>query len=83
VAENRTYNLESNEAISIRKLAETVRDLVGDVEVSFGPARAGDYRARVVRSDRARDELGWTPTHTFEEGLRKTLAWYREQQSGS
>jgi UDP-glucose 4-epimerase len=83
VAENRTYNLESNEAISIRKLAETVRDLVGDVEVSFGPARAGDYRARVVRSDRAREELGWVPAHTFEQGLRKTLAWYREQQSGT
>jgi UDP-glucose 4-epimerase len=83
VAENRTYNLESSEAISIRKLAETVRDLVGDVEVSFGPPRPGDYRARVVRSDRAREELGWEPKHTFEQGLRKTLAWYREQQAGS
>ncbi|HYL51970.1 MAG TPA: NAD-dependent epimerase/dehydratase family protein, partial [Acidimicrobiia bacterium] len=52
VAENRTYNLESDEAISIRTLAETVRDLVGDVDVTFGPTRPGDYRARVVRSDR-------------------------------
>src|SRR5205823_4021178 len=32
VAENRTYNLESDEAISIRTLAETVRDLVGLVD---------------------------------------------------
>jgi UDP-glucose 4-epimerase len=79
VAENRTYNLESNEAISIRELAETVRDLVGNVEVTFGPSRPGDYKARVVRSDRARDELGWNPQHTFAEGLRKTLDWYREQ----
>jgi UDP-glucose 4-epimerase len=81
VAQNRTYNLESNEAISIRTLAETVRDLVGDVEVTFGPSRPGDYRARIVKSDRARDELGWQPQHTFAEGLRKTLAWYREQQA--
>ncbi len=79
VAENRTYNLESNETISIRRLAETVRDLVGDVEVTFGPSRPGDYRARVVSSARARDELGWQPRHTFAEGLAKTLAWYREQ----
>jgi UDP-glucose 4-epimerase len=79
VAANRTYNLESSEAISIRELAETVRDLVGDVEVTFGPTRPGDYRARRVRSDRAREELGWVPTHTFAEGLRKTLDWYREQ----
>jgi UDP-glucose 4-epimerase len=81
VAENRTYNLESDEAISIRTLAETVRDLVGDVDVTFGPTRPGDYRARVVRSDRAREELGWKPQHTFADGLKKTLAWYREQQT--
>jgi UDP-glucose 4-epimerase len=76
-AENRTFNLESNETISIRQLAETVRDLVGDVEVTFGPSRPGDYKARIVRSDRAREELGWDPEHTFAEGLTKTLAWYR------
>ena len=78
-AKDRTFNLESNEAISIRTLAETVRDVVGDVEVTFGPSRPGDYRARVVSSDRAREELGWEPKHTFAQGLEKTLAWYREQ----
>jgi UDP-glucose 4-epimerase len=82
-AKNRTYNLESNETISIRQLAEAVGELVGNVEVTFGPSRPGDYRARIVKSDRAREELGWQPQHTFEEGLRKTLAWYREQQAGS
>jgi UDP-glucose 4-epimerase len=81
VAKNRTYNLESDEIISIRDLAEAVRDLVGDVEVTYGPSRPGDYRARIVRSDRARDELGWEPRHTFAEGLRKTLAWYRAQDA--
>jgi len=80
-AANRTFNLESDEAISIRRLAENVRDLVGDVEVTFGPSRPGDYRARVVRSDRARDELGWVPQHDFAAGLEKTLAWYREQHT--
>jgi UDP-glucose 4-epimerase len=83
VATNRTYNLESSEAISIRQLAETVRDLVGDVEVTFGPSRPGDYRARRVSSERARDELGWVPTHSFADGLSKTLDWYREQQKES
>ena len=83
VAENRTYNLESEETISIRELAETVRDLVGDVEVTFGPARPVDYRARIVRSDRARNELGWLPRHTFQEGMASTLAWYRDQADTS
>jgi UDP-glucose 4-epimerase len=81
VATNRTYNLESEEAISIRMLAETVGELVGDTEVTFGPSRPGDYRARVVRSERARTELGWQPRHTFAQGLERTLAWYREQDT--
>jgi UDP-glucose 4-epimerase len=82
-ANNRTFNLESDEAISIRRLAETVGEMVGDTEVTFGPSRPGDYRARIVRSDRANNELGWTPKHTFDEGLRKTLEWYRAQQARS
>ena len=78
-AENRTYNLESTEATSIRQIAENVRDLVGDVTVTFGPSRPGDYEARRVSSDRARDELGWEPRTSFRDGLAKTLAWYRAQ----
>ncbi|HEY5014225.1 MAG TPA: NAD-dependent epimerase/dehydratase family protein [Acidimicrobiia bacterium] len=78
-AENRTFNLESTEATSIREIAESVRDLVGDVTVTFGPARKGDYAARHVSSDRARSELGWAPRTSFAEGMAKTLEWYRAQ----
>jgi UDP-glucose 4-epimerase len=78
-AENRTYNLEASEPITIRQLAETVGRLVGDTEVTFGPARPGDYRARRVSNERARDELGWVPAHSFDEGLARTVAWYRER----
>jgi len=79
VARNRTYNLEANEPISIRQLAETVGELVGDVEVTFGPSRPGDYRAKRVSSERARKELGWTPRFDFAAGLQRTLEWYRRQ----
>jgi UDP-glucose 4-epimerase len=78
-AENRTFNLEASEPITIRQLAETVGRLVGDTEVTFGPPRPGDYRAKRVRSDRARDELGWVPQHGFEDGLARTIAWYRDR----
>jgi UDP-glucose 4-epimerase len=57
VAENRTFNLDGDEPCQY-DIAETVRDLVGDVEVSFGPPRPGDLKARVVSTDRARSELG-------------------------
>jgi len=79
VAQNRTYNLEANEPISIRTLAETIGALVGDVEVTFGPSRPGDYRAKRVSSDRARRELGWAPQFDLPTGLRRTLDWYRSR----
>ncbi len=82
VARNRTYNLEVASPITIRELAQTIGALVGDTEVTFGPSRPGDFQARIVRSDRARDELGWVAQHSFEEGLRRTLAWYRSNNVG-
>jgi UDP-glucose 4-epimerase len=76
IAENKTYNLDGDEPVSIRQIAETVRDLVGNVEVRFGPPRPGDLKARVVSTDRAHEELGWIPRVSFGEGMRQTLAWY-------
>jgi UDP-glucose 4-epimerase len=76
IAENKTYNLDGDEPVSIRAIAERVRELVGDVTVEFGPSRPGDLKARVVSTDRAREELGWIPRVSFQEGMRRTLAWY-------
>ena len=60
VAKNRTYNLEANEPISIRQLAETVGELVGDTEVTFGPSRPGRLprQAREQRAGAHRARLG-------------------------
>ena len=83
VAKNRTYNLESDEAISIRQLAETVarsrRRRRGDVRADATRRLPRPHRQERPGPRRAR--LG-TAAH-FAEGLRKTLAWYREQQAGS
>jgi UDP-glucose 4-epimerase len=75
-ATNRTYNLDGDTPVSIRQIAERVRELVGDVTVEYGPSRPGDLKARVVKTDRARDEIGWTPQVDFDEGMRRTFEHY-------
>ncbi len=39
--------------------------------------RPGHDRRYALDSSKIRRELGWTPTITFEEGIRKTIAWYQ------
>ncbi|MFN8036262.1 MAG: NAD-dependent epimerase/dehydratase family protein [Acidimicrobiia bacterium] len=75
-AVNRTFNLDGDQPVSIREIAEAVKELTGNVTVEFGPARPGDLKARIVKTDRARDELGWVPQVAFDEGMRLTYEWY-------
>ena len=76
-AAGRTYNLVGAEDVSIRQVAETVRDLVGDVEVVSGPRRPGDFGGVEVDGERAARELGWRASTPFAEGVRRYVAWHR------
>ncbi len=44
--------------------------------IEFRPERAGDVRHSLADISRAQAALGYAPTHTFDEGLRETVAWY-------
>ena len=41
-----------------------------------GPGRTGDVRHSRADITRIRRELGYEPTLSFEEGLKRTLSWY-------
>jgi nucleoside-diphosphate-sugar epimerase len=44
-----------------------------------GPERLGDVRHSRADISAARDVLGFTPQVEFEEGVQRTLAWFRDQ----
>jgi UDP-glucose 4-epimerase len=79
VATNRVYNLASSENVTIKQIAETVQELIGNVEIVYTPARPGDFGGKVVSSERAERELGWTAATPFHEGVRRYIEWRREQ----
>ena len=81
VAANRVYNLVSDRDISIKEIAYTVRELVGDVEVVHTEARAADFGGVVVCGQRASRELDWQASTPFEEGVRRYIDWYRANQA--
>ena len=46
--------------------------------IRFVTDRPGHDRRYAIDASKLATELGWTPAHTFEEGLRDTVAWYLE-----
>ncbi len=49
---------------------------VADVEPSFREFRVGDVRHSLADVSRAREVLGYAPTHDVERGLREAIGWY-------
>jgi UDP-glucose 4-epimerase len=49
----------------------------------YGPTRTGDVRDSLADISAAREAFGYEPAIGFEEGLRRTVAWYREQYAES
>lgn len=48
-----------------------------EIELKYGPPRAGDVRHSMADTTAAAKELGHAPRFTIEAGLKKTLDWYK------
>jgi nucleoside-diphosphate-sugar epimerase len=77
-ASGEVINVATGGRISLNQLFRTMRDLVGgSVEPIYEPERAGDVRDSQADITKARTILNYEPTVSFEEGLRRTVEWYR------
>jgi UDP-N-acetylglucosamine/UDP-N-acetyl-alpha-D-glucosaminouronate 4-epimerase len=75
-------NVATGSRISLNELFRALRELTGrTVNPSYGPPRAGDVRDSQADISRARQLLGYEPLVLFEEGLRRTVDWYRAQNT--
>ena len=73
------YNVGTGRSINIRQLVQELNSILGtELETSFAPTRTGDVRYSKADIRRTRLDLGYEPMVTFEEGLRRTVAWYLE-----
>lgn len=76
----RIFNLDGEKKISIRQIAEAVKQIVGGAEIEYGPPRPGDFGGKTALSLRARTELGWRPETPFGEGLDAYIHWLDETE---
>jgi nucleoside-diphosphate-sugar epimerase len=80
-ASGEVINVATGGRISLNTLFTSLRTLVGArVEPLYAEPRAGDVKDSQADISKASRILGYSPTVSFDDGLQKTVAWYRASQ---
>lgn len=74
------YNGGNGGRITLNEAWALLQRLEGvEIPAAYGPERAGDVRHSQADTTAAVRDLGHAPRFSFEEGMRRTLEWYRGQ----
>jgi len=77
-ANGEVINVATGGRISLNDLFRAMRAIVGGtVEPHYADARAGDVRHSQADISKAKRLLGYEPSVSLEEGLKRTIDWYR------
>ena len=77
-ASGEVINVATGGRISLNELFRKMRDVAGaSVEPTHAETRAGDVRDSQADISKAQRILGYQPIVSFEEGLARTMAWYK------
>ena len=80
-ASGEVINVATGGRISLNELFAAVRKVTGaSVEPIYAETRAGDVRDSQADIGKARRILGYEPTVAFQQGLEKTVEWFRAAQ---
>lgn len=72
------FNLATGQRITLNATVTLLRKITGYAgRVTYAPERKGDIKHSLADISQARKCLGYSPKVEFEEGLRKTVAWYQ------
>ena len=80
VATGRVFNIGTGSSHTLNEVYAAIADQLGfTAKPTYGPPREGDIKHSLADIARARKELGYEPKAHFHEGLKKTVAWYLEE----
>lgn len=76
------YNIGSGEEVANKDLTAMILEEFGasDEMIEYVADRLGHDRRYSIDSSKLRKELGWKPDAIFAEDLKKTIAWYKENE---
>ena len=86
-----TYNIGGHNEWANLHIVELICDLIDELApaaggnsrklMTFVKDRPGHDRRYAIDATKIKNELGWVPAHTFEQGIRETVQWYLDHQS--
>src|SRR5712691_7762402 len=76
----RMFNVATGRRATLNETFELLKPLTGYTgTVKYGPERGGDIKHSLADITLAQRHLGYKPLVSFEEGLRRTVEWYRSE----
>lgn len=80
----RMFNVATGTRFDLNQTFQLLKKIIGYAgDVKYGPERQGDVKHSLADLSRAEECLGYGVKVDFEEGLRRTVDWYRGQMSDS
>lgn len=82
-AVNTVYNTAFGDRTTLNQLVHFLRDFLGeydpaikDIQIQYGPKRAGDIPHSLASIEKAKSLLGYQPKFSMKEGLKEAVSWY-------
>ena len=83
-AAGRVFNVATGTRVDLNETFQLLKKIIGfKGEVKYAAERAGDVKHSLADLSRTEKHLGYKPKVNFEEGLRRTVEWYRGQQKAA
>lgn len=82
--EPQVFNVGNGAPHSVTELFDSLKKITSSkIKAIYLPKRAGDVRKTHADISKVKKLLGWSPKISFEEGLKKTIEWFRNQMPDS
>ena len=77
-------NAGSNSPKTVKEILESIFTIIGEIDEYHNVLQTmknkktvGEIDCQFMDYEKVKDYLGWTPQHSFNDGLLKTVDWYK------
>lgn len=80
---NTVYNTAYGDRTTLMQLVQLLKDnlaqfdpKIAEIQVIYGPNREGDIPHSLASIDKAKNNLGYNPKYSIEQGIKEAVSWY-------